>query len=144
MTRLAYYRSALAAPLVLPFIVGPLAILAPGLFGVPGFFLIASLVYAGPAYGLFASGVLWWSRGRGADALLRLGRLAPLLFAPLGGLSMAFMEGRVFGHGNAKVLFDAFLAGAASTLLVGYVYVGIVLLFAPDRGAPPRSAAPGL
>lgn len=100
MTRLAYFRRALALPVALPIVFGAL-MLVPGVgpvFLVPGVLLGGSLVYGGPAYVLFALSALLYLRHRDAAAARRLALVAPLLVAPLVGLTMVL--GLNSFHGN--------------------------------------------
>ena len=64
MTRLTYYRAALAAPILVPLVTAALAAVTPSVLGVAALFLGFSLLYAGLPYVLFAFGVLWWARDR--------------------------------------------------------------------------------
>ncbi len=130
MTRLTYFRSAIALPVVLPIIFVGL-MLIPGInsaFAALGLLFGGSLVYGGPAYVVFAALALLYLRRRDAAAAQRLALLAPMLVSPFIGATLYVWSGAAGGWDNRAWLREEFVSGLTLGLLFGYAYVALVLL----------------
>ena len=130
MTVAAFFRWALALPLVLPLLALPLALVRNEVGGL-GFLLLMSLVLGGVPYLIFAGLLLWWSRGKSEAQLKRAGLLAPFLMLPVYWLVLAIdalvtrqIVQELTNLGNLMFTLSLFL------LAFGYAYVvlAVVLL----------------
>ncbi|MGH7523239.1 MAG: hypothetical protein ACREK8_02940 [Gemmatimonadales bacterium] len=147
--RVAFYRFALAAPLLVPAALWILLWLTdmslPSPIGLVAALLFSSVWIAGVPYALFAIVVgVWIGRCQEAD-LRALSMRMPLFFLPVLGVWLAVQTLPTGGRFQPGGLLTAVLSLGGCVLLIGYLYVGLVDLvqsFADDRGwfrRPPRS-----
>jgi hypothetical protein len=153
MTNSRFYRFALPAPLILPFLVGGLARLTSSIPGVGPFLIVptvvlfTSLVYIRWTYPAFALATLFWTRGRTAPELERISLWLPLLYAPLCGIEASVNGDPITGPG--ATWRANFLAATVAAIVFGYLYVGAARLAADllfrrnnaDSGGVPLSSS---
>ncbi|MDP1861953.1 MAG: hypothetical protein Q8K82_25055 [Gemmatimonadaceae bacterium] len=139
-----FLRLSLVAPIVAPAVAIGVAAATDGVVGLlPAVILGGSLLYAGPAYVVFAVGALLWGRGPDECAVPRLRdlmRIAPWLFAPLASLNtvVVLLWPR---HPRASTSFILVEAGqmAAFAIVIAYAYVLVVYVI-DSRRAERQSA----
>ncbi|WP_040500340.1 hypothetical protein [Ideonella sp. B508-1] len=124
MRTVAFFRIALAAPLVVPLLALPLGSEAVSAI------IFLSLGFGGIQYVVFAA-VLFYALGRlkTQERMEALAYAAPLLFLPFvatGWLIQSYIA--QIENPDLVGIWEALLPIAAYSLLVGYVYVGIVML----------------
>jgi hypothetical protein len=126
-----FLQGALALPLVTPLVLAALFNPAEGssvgadLSAV----LLVSLAYGGLPYLAFAVGLLIWGRGKRVVDLVWMAALVPLMFSGLAvvtvGAFIAYLAD-AGGKASAFLLYGASAFGY--TIVLGYSYVGIVML----------------
>ena len=132
MSRLAFYRVALATPLVVPALVwGVLRLVdspAGGPVTVVAVFLVFSGAIAGAPYAVFALATGVWL-GRLTEAKLRkLPMVMPLLFIPVFVAWLALQSAFLGGGFQLSGFLQACVNLGMFILLFGYAYVGLVEL----------------
>src|SRR5512133_2342549 len=126
-----FLKLSLAAPIVAPAVALGVAVATDGVVGLlPAAILGGSLLYAGPAYGVFALGALLWARGPDECAVPRLRglmRVAPWLFAPLAAVNTVLVR---LWHGHPHASTSSILVEAgqmtALAIVISYAYVLVV------------------
>lgn len=134
MAKSRFYRFTLAAPFVLPLLLGSLGWITGSVPGVRAFLFVptivlgASLLYTRWTYPAFALATWFWTRGRTALELERGSLWLPLLYAPLCGIE-ASVNGDPFA-GPGATWRASFLGATVTAVLFGYIYVGAARLAA--------------
>jgi hypothetical protein len=127
MTPVTYFRASLLLP-----IAAPLALLPFGMNAVAAI-LLMSLGFGGIQYVIFAAFLFWWiGRLKTPRRIRRLSLIAPLCFVPVqaaGWVIYGYLS--TLSIPGPTGIWNVLPAFAVYTLVIGYVYVGIVnLLYA--------------
>jgi len=120
------YRWSLALPLVVPFLLLPLALFHIAPPALETFISLTGLaaIVGGIPYALLALGLLWWMRRKSESQIRAAMFIAPLLMAALLGVVLVCVV-LVEGSSWDDDVFTAWMAYSGYALGLGYFYVAV-------------------
>lgn len=130
MNASAFYRCAIWLPLLVPAVIATLAHVLEVQPTLPAIrkivqVLLISGIYGGVPYAILAAYATWWIDNRPEHEIRRRALAAPLWMLGLWFLC-ATLVGLLSGRG--EMFLGLLLLGTAAVLLLGYGYVGLVLM----------------